>query len=299
MRHRQRFFPPAGYIPQFYGYARVSSKEQHDLNNSVPEQDRRIRAYFEMMKTSPEWNVEWAGIYAEPAAQSAFKKPFPSRPAGRELVSLLKPGDHLAVDKLDRIFRDLEDFAERRRWFREHGITLHIINFFGSSLNVDSVLGDLVLPIFAVMAEAESIRTSDRTRQAFNEKRARGLYTNSHVPFFCEWERREKGNNRIRFKDWTEKVCERIVILHDEHHVSFASIAFMLTKEKYNVNCDKVKRLYGFWKSWNERGRPDINTLDIKPFIKAWWELNPDKPSIRRRRDDVLNDPFIKATKNG
>lgn len=295
MRHKQRFFPPPGYVPQFYGYARVSSKEQHDANNSVPEQDRRIRAYFEMMKTTDNFQADWAGIYAEPQAQSAFKKPFPNRPAGKELTSLLKPGDHLAVDKLDRIFRDLEDFSIRRRWFREHGITLHIINFFGSSLNVDSVLGDLVLPIFAVMAEAESIRTGERTKQAFRERRARGIYIGARPPFFCEYERREKGNNRIRLKPAIETLCERIVVLHDEHKISFASIGFMLAKEKWDLKCDRVKLLYGFWKAWNERGRPDINTLDIKTFVAEWWALNPDKPSPRRRRDDILNDPFIKA----
>ena len=57
-----------------------------------------------------------------------------ARIAGKQLMSIIQPGDHFIIDKVDRLWRSNEDFVDVMRMFKEKGVTLHICNLMGVGL---------------------------------------------------------------------------------------------------------------------------------------------------------------------
>lgn len=280
MRLKQRHFPEPGYVPKFYGYCRVSHKQQHDRGTSLLDQETRIKAYYQMLLAQEDKpKYEFGAIFAEPVAQSAYSKAFPNRPAGKELKAILRPGDQVCVEKFDRLFRDLEDFAIHRRWFKERGIGLHIVTFFGNAFDMNSTLADMVLPMFSAMAEMESKIKSERITLARASRRAEGRSAGTGAPFFCEEvdqvPGKKRGGRLIISPVWLP-IIEKAVHLKDVEGLGWNKIAQHLTKsEKKNIRLDKVQSMYAFWKRWNQLNRPDINTFKMGEFIAAYWKENP------------------------
>lgn len=300
MKHKQRFFPPPGYIPRFYAYCRVSHKRQFDKGDSIESQEQRIRAYFEMKRLEefhPCAKAEWGGVYAEPLAQSAYSKPFPSRPAGKELHNILKPGDHLCVDKFDRIFRDLEDFSIRRRWFKERGIRLHIVNFLGMCLEADSRGGDMMLSMFAVIAEAESMQLSQRISMARAARRASGRHGGTAVPYVCQCVDNAEGKKiggRLVFHDWAVPLFEKITQLREKQGMSWEKVAWEVARFHHDKHLgpSRCQDLYGFWKQWHAMGKPDINTISFIETTKTWWAKEREEKAKAKAAEAKGPDVF-------
>lgn len=276
MKFKQRFFPEVGTTPKFYGYARVSHKKQVERGNSIADQEVRIRHYYEFKKLDIT-GLEWGGIYAEPKAQSAYTRPFPMRPAGKELTELLRPGDHVAVDKFDRMFRDLEDFANRRRWFAERGIILHIVNLDGASVDANSLAGDLYISFLCLLAARESAMISERVSLARSRRRAQGRHAGTaNPPFFLEVVDCEPGKTlggRLVFREWSEKAMEQVVYLRNEQKLSFVKIASLLKNNGVTPRLlppGQIDQLYYFYQGWLKDGRPDVNTFIMSDYIARW-----------------------------
>lgn len=274
MRTKQRHFPEPGYIPKFYGYCRVSHKQQHDRGTSLKDQETSIRAYYQIL-ISQEGGTkyEFGGMFVEPIAQSAYSKSFPNRPAGRELKAVLRPGDQVCVDKHDRLFRDDEDFILHRRWFLERGIGLHIVSMFGGAVDMDSLLGELVLNVMMWMAKVESRVKSERMLLARASRRAEGRHAGTQVPFFCETtdnEGSKKCGGKLVFKPYFRQAMIRIVARHDVDGIKFSRIA-----SEERLRSSQIRDLYAFWKRWNALGQPDINTFKMREFINQYWQENP------------------------
>ena len=295
MKHKQRHFPDPGYVPKFYGYCRVSHKNQLDRGTSLKDQETRIRGYYQMLAADGK-PLEWGGIFGEPLAQSAYSKSFPNRPAGRELKSILNPTDIVCVEKFDRMFRDLEDFIIHRRWFRERAIGFHIVSFMGNTLDANSEMADWILTIFAKLAEMESSVKSERMLLARSSRRAEGKAQGTKPPFFCEFVDKEPGkkySGRLVVSEKYQKLMEKVVFLFDQEGVNWLQIGNLLWKlEKKNFPSSKVQDMYAFWKRWNKEGRPDVNTFKTREYINGYWVANP-------REKPKLDNPFKKDTPDG
>jgi DNA invertase Pin-like site-specific DNA recombinase len=274
VRTKQRHFSEPGYIPKFYGYCRVSHKQQHDRGTSLADQETRIKAYYQMLisqEGSPQY--EFGKIFVEPLAQSAYSKTFPNRPAGRELKAILKPGDQVCVEKHDRLFRDDEDFILHRRWFLERGIGLHIVSMFGGAVDMDSLLGDLILNVMMWMGKMESRIKSERMLLARASRRAEGLHAGTAPPFFCEvadTDGIKKRGGKLVLKPYFRDAMLRVVKLRDEEQYSWLKIA-----HQERLRHKQVRDLYAFWKRWQSLGRPDINTFKMREFINEYWKEFP------------------------
>lgn len=310
MRIRQRFYSDPGYLPSVYGYGRVSHPSQlpdangsdaRDPAGSLVDQETRIKAYYALRSQSVGdalYGIQWGQMFCEPRAQSAYTKPFPKRPAGKLLMERLCPGDHLVIDKLDRVFRDMEDFCLRRRYFAERGIRLHFVNFFGLAFDTGCPGGELLLQMQVLFSQFESATTSDRTCRARSALRARGRSAGTIPPFFCRFEqlegtekKQQGGTGKLVMLDWAVPVMEKIVWLKDEQRLGFDTVARVITKDKAmpDPKWSRVRFLYRFYHAWNSVGRPDINTFKLHEFVDAHWAR------IKRETPDKYTFPNAKA----
>ena len=160
-------------MPKFYAYARVSHKEQ-EAGDSIAGQKSRGLKYWE--SNFKDEGVEWAGVFEEPGHVSGRSVPFSRRKAGKEAMTRLQAGDYLFVDKVDRLWRDIHDFSDLLRGFKNHQITVVFGNLMGASFKSDSPMGDFMLGLLVLIGRLESDQMSDRILANFKHQKENGFF---------------------------------------------------------------------------------------------------------------------------
>ncbi len=173
-----------------YGYVRISSTDQNE--------DRQI---IEMKKAG----VSLEDIFIDKQSGKDF-----DRPAYRELIMRLKPGDLLFVLSIDRLGRNYEEILNQWRILtKEIGIDICVLDMElldtrnGKGL-MKTFIADLVLQILSFVAERERASIHERQAQGIAAAKARGVRFGRPeivVPENFEdiVKRWEKG--KIRFKE--------------------------------------------------------------------------------------------------
>jgi len=161
--------------PVAVGYSRVSHRKSFDKGDSLPAQALRIKAYYEA-NLKPE-GVKYLGTRNDGTNISAYTTSFRKRPAGSKILQELQPGDHLIIDKVDRIWRSIPDMVSMVDYFKNNEITIHIVSFLDGTIKTGTPLGDWSMQMFVMTAQLESAVKSERIREglAYN-KRMRGSY---------------------------------------------------------------------------------------------------------------------------
>lgn len=188
-----------------FGYARISHITGYEKGESIDGQRLHIENYYKM-QLAPK-GVKWGGIHDDAGNKSASKVRFPNRPAGKILIQKLQPGDHLIVDKVDRLWRCNQDFVSLMEYFKSQGITVHIVNMMGCALEMGTPMGNFMLSIMVLIAQLESGMISNRTKAGFDIRREKGMvpyaFLNNTVPISLivtgkKEKRRLHWNVRIR-----------------------------------------------------------------------------------------------------
>ena len=173
-----------------YGYVRVSTQEQNE-----------IRQMIAMEKAG----VSRDNIFIDKQSGKDF-----DRPAYRELVSRLQPGDLLYVLSIDRLGRNYEEILNQWRILtKEIGIDICVLDMElldtrnGKGL-MKTFIADLVLQILSFVADRERASIRERQAQGIAAAKARGVrFGRPEVAVPENFEdivkRWEKG--RIRFED--------------------------------------------------------------------------------------------------
>jgi DNA invertase Pin-like site-specific DNA recombinase len=175
--------PPVTHI-----YGRASTAKQSES----PETQKKIAAkYCEMMEL-PEPHT----YYIDPATSA--KTPWAQRLAGRELMTRLRPGDHVVITKLDRAFRRLSDCVLVLEKFERMGIKLHICNMMGGSVDLSSPMGKFMLHILAAFAELERAFISERTKDGIAAKKEKGQRHCRHAGYGFQWAVRWVGGRNVK-----------------------------------------------------------------------------------------------------
>ena len=196
--------------PVAWGYARVSHITGFKKNESIPAQRDRIEGYYKHVLQGT--GVTLGGIKDDGTNISAYRTPFRVRPAGREILARLKPGDHIIFDKVDRIWRSLEDFVELMKIFEAKDITVHIVSFFGEGPSQSrSKMGQFTLRIFVLLAEMESQIKGQRVKEALLVRRKSGRPTTSTCPPGTKKVR--KGDSSHKRIVWDEEAREAMSLL--------------------------------------------------------------------------------------
>jgi DNA invertase Pin-like site-specific DNA recombinase len=132
-----------------YAYIRVSGRHQAAKygGSGLSEDDQRIRSREYWERTLNPRGVEW-GRFHEDAAVSASKRDFPNRPAGRQLMHILRPGDHLIVAQSSRAFRNPRDCLNTEAALTNYGVTVHCLDI---AWDTSSANGRLMRGLIALL----------------------------------------------------------------------------------------------------------------------------------------------------
>ena len=133
------------------GYARVSTQEQHTLQQESALQDAGCERVF----------VDH-GISGAAAA----------RPQLERLLEQVRDGDVVVVTKLDRLGRSLFQVFDFVEAIEQRGAGLR--SLAESDIDTTTAAGKLVFRVFAVVAEFERDRMRERTMEGLARARAEG-----------------------------------------------------------------------------------------------------------------------------
>ncbi|WP_165042815.1 recombinase family protein [Adlercreutzia sp. ZJ138] len=147
---------------KMYGYARVSSKDQH--------LDRQLAAL-------EQFGVEPSLVYADKASGKDF-----NRPEYQKLVARLRKGDVLVVKSIDRLGRNYDEVIEEwRRITKDRGANVVVLDMplLDTRERQDGITGvfiaDLVLQLLSYVAQIERESIKQRQAEGIAAAQARGV----------------------------------------------------------------------------------------------------------------------------
>lgn len=158
------------------GYGRMSTDKQQ-LSPKV--QTDKITAWFQAQQASgllpPD--AKFGGVVIDEAVSSRID--MLKRPKGHQLLVDLDRGDSIVVASLTRAFRSASDAERTMGILEEAGIGMV---FLDMQLDTSTPYGKVVLSILAACAKLERDMVSERTADALEAKRKRGLPTRRASP---------------------------------------------------------------------------------------------------------------------
>lgn len=156
--------------PLSFGYVRASTDTQQD---SCDKQWSIIQSYHRS-KAALGHN-ELPPLLDRPVEDDAVSGSIPllNRPFGRDLTGLLQEGDHIIFASMDRAFRKAQDGMFMVDWFQDRGVTMHIVNFGGNSIDPSTPIGKYFITNLVAFAELDRMMIAERLN--FGKRRAKAL----------------------------------------------------------------------------------------------------------------------------
>lgn len=162
-------------------YIRVSTLHQID-RDSLPMQRQDLISYAKLMLGTDDVVIyEDAGYSGKNTA----------RPKFQEMMSQLRTGTftHLLVWKIDRISRNLLDFAEMYQELKDLGVTFVSKN---EQFDTSTAMGEAMLKIILVFAELERNMTSERVTATMISRANNGQWNGGRIPYGYKYDPEEQ-----------------------------------------------------------------------------------------------------------
>lgn len=162
-------------------YIRVSTQFQID-KDSMQVQKRELTAYAELVL-----GIHDHEVFEDPG----YSGKDTSRPAYQRMMARLRTGEfsHLLVWKIDRISRNLLDFAQMYAELRQIGVTFVSKN---EQFDTSTAIGEAMLKIILVFAELERKMTAERVTAVMLSRANNGQWNGGRVPYGYDWDRDSK-----------------------------------------------------------------------------------------------------------
>lgn len=153
-------------------YIRVSTVYQVD-KDSLPLQREELINYCKYVLDIDNYEI------FEDAGYSGKNT---DRPDYQRMMSRIRTGEfsHLVVWKIDRISRNLLDFAEMYNELKRIGCTFVSKN---EQFDTSSAMGEAMLKIILVFAELERKMTGERVTAVMLNRATQGLWNGGKIPF--------------------------------------------------------------------------------------------------------------------
>lgn len=148
-----------------------------DEVDSLAVQLERCRAYCRISK------LDIANTFSDQLVTGTI--PLTDREGGRALLTALRNGgiQHVVVQKLDRLFRNTEEALGQVRAWDAAGVTLHLADQGGCSINVGTATGKFIFTVLAGVATYERDTTSERTSLTMRHQARNGKRVSSQPTF--------------------------------------------------------------------------------------------------------------------
>ena len=182
-------------------YIRVSTHWQID-KDSLQVQKRDLIAYAQMMLGIQNYTI------FEDAGYSAKNT---DRPMYQEMMGRLRSGEfsHLLVWKIDRISRNLLDFAGMYDELQNLGVAFVSKN---EQFDTSSAIGEAMLKIILVFSELERKTTGERVTNVMLSRAATGQWNGGRIPYGYSYDRQNKA---FTIDPIEAKVVRRIYELYE------------------------------------------------------------------------------------
>jgi putative DNA-invertase from lambdoid prophage Rac len=216
------------------GYVRGSTDEQL---NTLEAQENQIRRYCEYK------NLELIEVFTDSGVSGTT--PFFERPAACEMMMRMNDlgATAIVITKLDRGFRDQPDCAFTVDNLTKRGIGLHLLDLPIPDLN--SPEGKMILGVFALLAQFENERRSQRQKDAFALIKSKGQRCGT-IPY--GWQIRQNEHNGQNHSDNFVNSVEKNLVPDEEEQRVLRQIVHWIEVDGFGVS--KIARLL------NDAGAP-------------------------------------------
>lgn len=213
-------------------YTRVSTTMQAD-QYSLPMQRKDLIAYSELILGIADYEV------FEDAGYSGKNT---DRPAFQEMLRRLRAGEfsHLLVWKIDRISRNLLDFASLYQELQDLRVTFISKN---EQFDTSNAVGEAMLKIILVFAELERNMTSERVTATMISRAAAGKWNGGRVPFGYSY---DPDTETFSIVEDEAAVCR---LLRDDYleHKSLVHTARLLNTSGYTTRAGALWSPTAVW----------------------------------------------------
>ena len=162
-------------------YIRVSTHWQVD-KDSLKVQRRELIAYVTLVLGITDYVV-----FEDPG----YSAKNTDRPEYQAMMDRIRTGEftHLVVWKIDRISRNLIDFATMHDELQSLGVTFVSKN---EQFDTSSAIGEAMMRIILIFAELERKTTAERVTAVMLSRASVGQWNGGHVPYGYSWSKEEK-----------------------------------------------------------------------------------------------------------
>lgn len=200
------------------GYIRVSTGDQ---GLSIEAQRTRIIEYctfnhYELIDILVDEDISGSTMLSD-------------RPMGGKITEMIsnKNIQGVASVKLDRIFRSASDALSTSDNWLKNGVSMHLIDMGGMSMNTETAIGKMMLTMLAGFAEFERNMISERTKSVLKHKKDKGERYSRFIPYGYKQEGgktvldNKKMNVVAQMIDWRSKLSyEGISRVLNEKNIS-------------------------------------------------------------------------------
>lgn len=247
-------------------YIRVSTQYQVD-RASLPVQREELVNYAKYVLGIEDY------VVFEDAGYSAKNT---DRPDYQRMMARVRTGEfsHILVWKIDRISRNLLDFAAMYAELKQLGVTFVSKN---EQFDTSNAMGEAMLKIILVFAELERNMTSERVSAVMLSRANDGMWNGGKVPFGYSYNKDEKQFSIVEDE---EKVVLHIYDLYE----SIRS----LTVVAKTLNEKGIRSRTG--KPWNPA---TIRTMLTNPFYAGTYRYNYRDESNSKRFSVKAKDEWV------
>lgn len=260
-------------------YARVSSRDQADMDLSIPAQLKAIRKHCQ----DKGWSLVGEYIDEAKSAKTA------DRPNFQRMVALAKKSnrhfDAIIVHKFDRFSRSREDHVIYKALLKKHGVTVLSVT---EQTDPDTPHGFLLEGMLEVISEFYNLNLANETRKGMVENAKRGFHNGGNAPYGYRNHRFEQNgaikSTWVLGPDQEVATVQRIFHLYAYEGHGYKKIASILNEEQVPGPTKKAWSYTTIWhilhneaylgiRVWNKQ---DYKTPGKKYKPKTEW-IKTDK----------------------
>lgn len=245
-------------------YIRVSTHWQID-KDSLPVQREQLVSYAKLVLGSDNYEI------FEDAGYSAKNT---DRPAYQRMMARVRTGEfsHILVYKIDRMSRNLLDFATMYQEIKKLGVS-----FISKTEQFDSstAMGEAMMKIILVFAELERNMTSERVSTVMLARAEDGKWNGGRIPYGYDY---DKNTRTFSVNQQEAAIVELIYNMYDSSR-SLVDVARKLNEKGMFPRSGKA---------WNPT---TVRTILTNPFYTGTYRYNKhdEKNSGGNRNASVLN----------